>query len=192
MIKIDKEQDNRLKTMAKNSYGDVLDIGYVELPNPYLSNPIGLDIKEVGKPDNYKAVYTYDGNEFPFEDNSFDSITAGELIEHIANIDLFLTECKRVLKPKGKLIFSTPNPFYISEIVCDIFNIRTNKEHINLFPRSIFKNLTELNGLELIKVLSNGLVIPIISIHLNIALPFLTKNYIYICKKNEQSNRSNN
>ncbi len=42
----------------------------------------------------------------------FDTIVAGELIEHLENPGLFLRNMRRHLKPAGTLIISTPNPFY--------------------------------------------------------------------------------
>lgn len=44
-----------------------------------------------------------------FADGFFDAVVAGEIIEHIYNIDLFLGELRRVLKPGGTLALSTPN-----------------------------------------------------------------------------------
>ncbi len=46
---------------------------------------------------------------FPDSANTFDTIVAGEIIEHIFDTDSFLSEIKRVLKPNGSLILSTPN-----------------------------------------------------------------------------------
>lgn len=46
---------------------------------------------------------------FPYSDNTFDYVTAGEIIEHIYDTDFFLSEIKRVLKPNGFLVLSTPN-----------------------------------------------------------------------------------
>lgn len=42
-------------------------------------------------------------------DNSFDTVVSFQVIEHIKNDRLFLEEIKRVLKPGGKAIISTPN-----------------------------------------------------------------------------------
>lgn len=49
----------------------------------------------------------------PFEDQSFDYITSLEIIEHLWNIDHYLGEIKRLLKPSGKAILTTPNYNYI-------------------------------------------------------------------------------
>lgn len=42
-------------------------------------------------------------------DNSFDTVVSFQVIEHIQDDRLFLEEIKRVLKPGGKAIISTPN-----------------------------------------------------------------------------------
>jgi len=46
---------------------------------------------------------------FNFPDNTFELITACEIIEHLYDTDFFLTELKRVLKDDGILILTTPN-----------------------------------------------------------------------------------
>lgn len=44
-----------------------------------------------------------------FKSNTFDYIFAGEIIEHLQDTDFFMREVKRVLKPDGTLILTTPN-----------------------------------------------------------------------------------
>jgi len=46
---------------------------------------------------------------FPFEDEMFDAVFAGEIVEHIFDIDTMLAEIHRVLKPSGFLVVTTPN-----------------------------------------------------------------------------------
>ena len=45
----------------------------------------------------------------PFEDNYFDSVYCGEIIEHLLTPDHLLKECKRVLKREGVLVVTVPN-----------------------------------------------------------------------------------
>jgi ubiquinone/menaquinone biosynthesis C-methylase UbiE len=51
----------------------------------------------------------------PFADGTFDLITAFEVIEHLTHWEQLLTEAKRVLKPTGILLVSTPNKSYYAE-----------------------------------------------------------------------------
>jgi ubiquinone/menaquinone biosynthesis C-methylase UbiE len=46
---------------------------------------------------------------FPLEDGSFDYISCIEGIEHLENHFGFVRECRRVLRPQGYLVLSTPN-----------------------------------------------------------------------------------
>lgn len=48
---------------------------------------------------------------FPFPDNSFDYVFAEHFIEHLSRRqgDFFLSECKRIIKPGGKVRLSTPD-----------------------------------------------------------------------------------
>lgn len=56
------------------------------------------------------TVYLTDLNKkLPFSSNSIDVITALQVIEPIIEIDLFLSELKRVLKKNGLLILTTEN-----------------------------------------------------------------------------------
>jgi methionine biosynthesis protein MetW len=48
----------------------------------------------------------------PFENNYFDIIFFGDIIEHLFNPEAALQEIKRILKPNGRLILSCPNIAY--------------------------------------------------------------------------------
>lgn len=66
------------------------------------------------------------GQTWPLKDGSIDTLVSLETFEHLEDPDSFLKEAKRVLKPNGKLILSTPvnntdsrfspdNPFHVRE-----------------------------------------------------------------------------
>lgn len=50
-----------------------------------------------------------DAEKLPFSSEQFDIITSFETIEHLTNYRDFLSECRRILKPGGLIIISTPN-----------------------------------------------------------------------------------
>ncbi|MCL0079871.1 class I SAM-dependent methyltransferase [Dehalococcoidia bacterium] len=49
-----------------------------------------------------------DAQRLPFRSNTFDIVISLETIEHVPNPEVFLNECKRVLREGGLLICSTP------------------------------------------------------------------------------------
>jgi 2-polyprenyl-3-methyl-5-hydroxy-6-metoxy-1,4-benzoquinol methylase len=52
-----------------------------------------------------------DAEQIPPEGEVFDSVFAGELIEHLSNPGLFLDGVRRRLRPGGRLVLTTPQPF---------------------------------------------------------------------------------
>jgi len=49
------------------------------------------------------------GGSWPLDDASFDVVWAGETIEHVADTAGWLSEIRRVLRPGGRLLLSTPD-----------------------------------------------------------------------------------
>jgi SAM-dependent methyltransferase len=55
-------------------------------------------------------VYQHDlQKEFPVDNDTFDVVSASQVIEHLSDTDGFLREVKRVLKKGGYAVISTPN-----------------------------------------------------------------------------------
>jgi 2-polyprenyl-3-methyl-5-hydroxy-6-metoxy-1,4-benzoquinol methylase len=52
-----------------------------------------------------------------FEDGSFDCVTLQEVLEHLEGAAQAVKGINRILKPKGVLIVSVPNPFYIGAML---------------------------------------------------------------------------
>lgn len=55
------------------------------------------------------------GTALPFPDASFDLVTAFEVIEHLTDWPKLLEEVRRLLRPSGQFIVSTPNKLYYAE-----------------------------------------------------------------------------
>jgi len=49
-----------------------------------------------------------------FQDEIFDVVISFEVIEHLKDVEIFLANVNRVLKPEGLFIVSTPNKIYMS------------------------------------------------------------------------------
>lgn len=98
---------------------------------------------------------TADIHDLPFGDNKFEVITCFETIEHVADHQKVMNELKRVLKPDGILIISTPdlksthhhagngqNPFHLKELDFQEFNGLINQ----YFEQSIILNQKTINA----------------------------------------------
>jgi SAM-dependent methyltransferase len=77
---------------------------------------VGLDIDEdtvvhaVRKYGSDRVQFRlYDGQEIPFEDASFTAAVSFQVIEHVRDDARHVSEIRRVLKPGGMLVLTTPN-----------------------------------------------------------------------------------
>jgi len=74
--------------------------------------------------------------QLPFPDQSFDLITAFEVIEHITGWRELLIEARRLLRPKGVFLVSTPNKDYYNE---SRTTAGPNPFHVHEFTYSEFR-----------------------------------------------------
>lgn len=141
--------DHKLRFLAAHCEGkDVLDLGCVQHnPNNYKSRYWvhkalakvaktldGIDLYEDGvnhlKSIGYN-VTTGNAENFNLE-KQYDVIVAGDLIEHLGNISGFFECCKLHLRPRGKILISTPNPWHWRFILkAALFGgrVKPNPEH---------------------------------------------------------------
>ena len=113
----DNRAELRMKKVLKyiNNEGIHLDIGIGRGDGSALiakrKKTIGVEygtlIAQIAKT-NYKNVIQANASELPFKDNTFNSITMLDSLEHILNPKQALKEVFRVLKDGGKLIITTP------------------------------------------------------------------------------------
>lgn len=77
-------------------------------PNPVIALDLAFEAMKRNRTDQIFSI-TASALEIPIPDNSFGVIVCSEVLEHIPNIRLAIKEFKRVLRPDGILLVSSPN-----------------------------------------------------------------------------------
>lgn len=129
------------------------------------------------KNSNYRVelikVSDYD---LPFDDLFFDLVATYETIEHIGNVDVFMRELSRVLKPGGLMILTCPNILWEPvHWFSAIFNIHHSEGPHNFLRRKKLLRLFQSNHLKILK--ENTTVI----------LPFNQDRLIYFNERLEKT-----
>jgi len=98
--------------LAGKITGKTLDIGCGSKPYADLyksTEYIGLEIDSPeARAKRGGADHFYDGETFPFPDETFDSVVTNQVFEHVFNPEVFLKEVHRILKPEGTMLMTVP------------------------------------------------------------------------------------
>jgi len=100
-----------ISEFSSNIHGHLLDVGCGTKPYRLLfdvKSYRGLDIDSPSVRDRGIADDLYEGTNFPYQSETFDSVLCNQVLEHVFNPDEFLSEIKRVLRPGGKLLLTVP------------------------------------------------------------------------------------
>ena len=88
---------------------------------------IGVDVSEYAlKNAIVDEVFLMDAEKLGFKRNSFDLITAMDVVEHLEKPKKFASEAYRILKPSGYLFVVTPKP--------NTLDAKKDPTHISIFP----------------------------------------------------------
>ncbi len=146
--------NERIRKILEFARGDILNIGCVGshpkdskywlhgLLSQKFKNVVGIDInvKEIKHFEKDYKCYVANAENFEL-DMKFDTIVAGELIEHLSNPGLFLNQAKKHLKENGILIITTPYPFSLINFIYALLkfpNTCSNPEHTCWFcPKTL-------------------------------------------------------
>ena len=139
-----------IKKLIPELKGNLLDFGCGRKPFKDLftvENYVGVDLENTGHDHtNSKIDIYYDGKHLPFENNAFDSLFCGEVLEHIFNPDEILRELNRVLKPDAKALITVPFSWNEHEAPYDYAR----------YSSFGIKHLLEKNGFKIIEHIKSG------------------------------------
>jgi ubiquinone/menaquinone biosynthesis C-methylase UbiE len=130
---------------------------------------IGIDIdinllKEASKFENV-LLYDLEKDNLPFPSNYFDGIIAKDILEHVYNPSLIMTEIYRILKPDKKAILSVP--MAKPSIVWDDYT------HIRGFTKKAIIKMVKDHNFELISISSVGSIPGFGVLNLNNFIPIV-------------------
>ena len=91
----------------------------------------------------------FEKDKFKNKDNEFDLVISLAVLEHIKNPNLFLDECKRVLKKNSFLYLSTPNWKYTKDSFWD------DPTHVKPYTDTSLNDILTSKGFTNVKILPN-------------------------------------
>lgn len=107
-------------------------------------------------PDRYKTLLT-DANPLPLESASFDKLIASEVLEHVEDPAMFLSEMVRVARPGALFLLTVPAPASEAvqqELAPGPYFEKPN--HIRIFTESSFGQLVVDAGLQVVSRKQHG------------------------------------
>ncbi|MEO7316111.1 MAG: class I SAM-dependent methyltransferase [Ginsengibacter sp.] len=201
--------------ISKFASGKILDVGcgnkpYESLFHTSRENYIGCDV--VQSSDDKVDILCL-ATDINAPSDSFDTVFSTQVMEHVDNSDLMMSECNRVLRSDGYLVLSVPFSWELHEEPYDFFRFtkyglmelckRNNFEVIEIIPNGgKWAAIAQLNmniffsALKKKNIILRGIRFLLINLHITSLLnwiaikidnmafdPLFTLNYVLIAKK---------
>jgi len=120
------------------------------------SQVLGIDIDEAGVNLLSESGFNVQVNDVMTMDLGYryDTIIAGDIIEHLPNPGAFLSNMVRHLEPNGTLVITTPNPFYVKQAwkIWRYNRPQVHEEHTCWFCPTTLTNLCHMSGLRVTSI----------------------------------------
>lgn len=90
---------------------------------------------------------------FTLPDNSFDVVTMWHVLEHVPNLQEYISNLKRIIKPTGTIIIAVPNyKSFDAKYYKQFWAAFDVPRHLWHFSKTSIKKLVEVENMKLIKV----------------------------------------
>lgn len=192
------EVTNSIKEHYSGIPSDIIDLGTADgltlsiIKNDFpFAKCIGIEYSQElveTNTDSRIAVLQGDVNSLKMPNNSFDIAIATAIIEHLPNPKRMLEEAKRVLRPNGLIVLTSPDPFWerVATLIGHLpeeqhYTVMNLKELVFLFNKVGFEILEEKKFM--LSPIGMPLEITIESVIRRIGLNFLFANQIVVGKK---------
>ena len=86
----------------------------------------------------------------PFDDNVFDLVVCTEVLEHVRDVQLLLSEARRVLEPRGRLAVTTPSHRRFMRVPNPL------SPHIRFFTKDSLSDLLDSMGFDIRAIEKRG------------------------------------
>lgn len=116
-----KIEEHIPKHLDKSKKYRILDYGCGVKPYEYVFENAASEYVGVDVGDNPHADLKINPDEkLPFNDEEFDIVLSSQVLEHVENVNFYLSECRRVLRKGGLLILSTHGTWQFHSAPVDV------------------------------------------------------------------------
>jgi len=121
-----KINNNSFEDVLSHIRGRVVDLGCGIAPYKkdilkVAEEYIGVDWDKSAHDQNHVDIFSDLSETIPIKSKYVDTVVAFQVLEHIPEPDLFLSECCRILKPGGRIVLTVPFMWHIHEAPHDYF-----------------------------------------------------------------------